>query len=116
ARLPGGGGDPQVDAQARVSSGTVRVVVQGEPVDVPLDEAVITANLASDTLQAQMAVDADRFGRLDGEATVQGLTRGPGGLSGAVTGEVADLGVIGALIPEVTDLAGRLGIDLRLGG
>jgi len=85
---------------------------------VNIDPAVIESNLGPDGLHAKAELDFGNQGKLESYLAIAGppdnLTEGV--LSGAVSGSLTDISFIEELLPELTELGGRIVSDLHFSG
>ncbi len=113
SRKPNGALQGRLDLQ--LSPGRLRFKRNDSPVEVPIEGGRLQAALTGQDLTATATV---RLGRLGGiQATMQ--ARNPGRaapLSGRLTAEIKDLGLVSAVVPEIQNVSGQLTADIDLAG
>ncbi|HXH02871.1 MAG TPA: translocation/assembly module TamB domain-containing protein [Candidatus Competibacteraceae bacterium] len=106
--------DFQGETSLTLGAGRLRLSLQGQPVEFPLGGS-LRAKAGPPQAEAALRLELGRLGRFDGTLQVA-EPLAPGRLQGRLRGEIADLGVVGTLVPELQQTRGRIGADLSLDG
>ncbi len=107
----------RVDAEARVELADDVMLFSGlvdESISIEYRDVAVDVRVAGERIEARLAANLPRYGRLDGE--LQALLADQGPLSGRIGFVMDDIGWVQAFVPEITDLAGRAQAELVLGG
>lgn len=98
-----------------LTPGSLRLVTISPPLEIPLREANLQAEIEAGDATGQLRVDLGDFGQIRGDVQVQKLQNDPR-LAGTLHAELTDLSPIAGFTPQVQNLSGQLVADLQLGG
>jgi len=113
SRKPDGALQGRLNLQ--LSPGHLRFKRNGSPVEVPIEGGRLQVALTGQDLNATAALGLGSLGGI--QATVQARNQGRASpLSGKLTAEIKDLGLVSTVVPELQDVSGRLTANIDLAG
>ena len=107
----------RIDADARVELPDDVMLFSGlvdESLAIEYRDVAVDVGVVGDRVEVRLGATLPEYGRLDGE--LQAVLGEQGPLSGRVGFEMEDIAWIQALVPDLTDLAGRVRAELVLAG
>lgn len=121
ADLEASGGSLKGGAQMDIPTGTLKLALGQGANELNFAGTTLKATAASGGLKADLRVPLQGLGGLEGALALDGWrlqepARPSQSLRGRVQARVGDLGPLGALVPEVSKLKGRIDADLKLKG
>jgi translocation and assembly module TamB len=109
------------DASLEIPSGALALPLGGQPQRLDFSGARLSARAAGGSAAATLALPLGALGGVDGTLELPGLAlpavdaeRQP--VRGRVQGEIRDLGLASSLVPQLTNVAGRIALDYRIAG
>ena len=111
--LPDGAVYGKVDLT--LAPGSVSTLANGNSLTIALRTGVLRASADGKDATAQLRLDLDTLGSLDGNVQIRDLTS-QGRVSGSVKGEFRDLQFISAFAPQIQNASGRILVNLDLTG
>ena len=102
-------------ADLALAPGRVVTEVNGNPVEIPLAGGGLELEANNQRADAQLAVDLGRLGNLAATATVLDLATRPR-VEGNLEAVLNDLTLAETLVPQLTDVDGRIVADLTVSG
>lgn len=108
-------GAVQATARLELTPDTLRLTATSPPLQVPLREATLRAEVDERLASARLRLDLGDIGQINADVQVQDLQTSPG-LDGSIRAEFTDLGLVASLAPQIQNTQGRLVANFDLAG